>query len=236
MPGNDSADTLRDRGDVLPVLRSLVDGQVDLVSYLAGGETVFRSKLVHVDPAGGFILVDAGADATASAALLAQGRCIFHAGGDTAPDGTRIEFVCTGPADAAHAGRPAVRLNFPEVLARWQRAHTRTNVSGVPLQCVADSEGIMPFEGLIVDIGPEGLGFLVHEPNITLEPGTLLRSCLVELPGKPAAEGPCKVDLEVCYSQPVTLGDGTTSLRSGCRFLDSGGAAKRLIDYYMNAS
>jgi c-di-GMP-binding flagellar brake protein YcgR len=224
MQETSSATMLRTSGEVIPVLRAMVEGKVAIVSYLAGGETVFESRVSHVDPAGGFIVIDLGSDEAARTELLAQGRCIFHAD----VQGTRIEFVCTEPHEAKHAGKPSIRLRFPEVLSRWQRAHSRTSVSGVPLQCVADSEGIMPFEGLIVDIGPEGLGFLVHEANIMLEPGTVLKSCLIEMPGKAV----CKVDLEVCYSQPVTLGDGTRSLRSGCRFLDTAGAAKQLIDFY----
>lgn len=223
-----SATLLRTSAEVAPVLRALMDGSVGIASYLENGETLFESRIRHVDAPGGYIVIDPGANAAANSGLLAQARCIFHAD----LDGARIEFVCADPAEQAHAGQPAIRVGFPEVLSRWQRAHSRARLPGIPLQCVADSEGIMPFEGLIVDIGPEGLGFLVHEANITLEPGTVLKSCLIEVPGKP----PCKVDLEVCYSQAMVLGDGTRSLRSGCRFLDSGGAAKQLIDFYLAAS
>ena len=228
MGENTPASMLRTSAEVTPVLRALADGGVGIVSYLAGGEKVFESRVHHVDPAGGFIVIDTGADVAAKSELLAQGRCIFHA--DMA--GARVEFVCADPTEQPHSGKPAIRLRFPEVMSRWTRAHPRASVSHIPLQCVADSEGIMPFEGLIVDIGAEGVGFLIHEPNITLEPGTVLKSCLIEVPGKP----PCKVDLEVCYSQPVTLGDGTRSLRSGCRFLDTKGAAKQVIDFYVNAA
>jgi c-di-GMP-binding flagellar brake protein YcgR len=228
MAENSPSSMLRTSAEVTPVLRELAEGRVGIVSYLGGGEKVFQSRVVHVDPAGACIVVDAGTDPAAKAELLAQGRCIFHAD----VGGARLGFVCAEPKEQAHAGKPSIRLRFPEVMSRWQRAHARANVQGVALQCVADSEGIMPFEGLIVDIGPEGLGFLVHEANITLEPGTLLKSCLIEVPGKPA----CKVDLEVCYSQPVMLGDGTRSLRSGCRFLDPKGAAKQVIDFYTSAA
>jgi flagellar brake protein len=224
MQETSSATMLRTTPEVVQALRALTERNIAIVCYLAGGDIVFKSQLQHVDAAAGFIFIEAGADPVARAELLAQGRCIFHAD----VQGARIEFVCTEPHEAKHAAKPSIRLRFPEVLSRWQRAHSRTSVSGVPLQCVADSEGIMPFEGLIVDIGPEGLGFLVHEANIMLEPGTVLKSCLIEMPGKAV----CKVDLEVCYSQPVTLGDGTRSLRSGCRFLDTAGAAKQLIDFY----
>ena len=208
---------LKSRAEVTPVLQALIEHDASLVSYLSGGETVFKSKLRKLDPAGEFILIDGGNDDLARAALLGLGRCIFHA----TVEGWRIEFVCADPREHGSGAKPIIQLRYPEVLSRWQRAHERAQVApGVPLQCVADAGGIMPFEGLIVDIGPEGLGFLIHSPSITLEPGTVLKSCAIEIPGRP----PCKVDLEVCYSQPMVLGDGTRSLRSGCRFIDSGGS------------
>src|SRR5690606_19500454 len=134
------------------------------------------------------------------------------------------------PTDVRFGAKSMIRLAFPEVLSRWQRAHARTGVApGVPLRCLADGDGVMPFEALMVDVGPEGVGFLSHPPGVMLEPGTVLKGCVVEIPGQPA----CKVDLEVRYSQPVRLGDGSRSVRSGCRFVDPGGAAKSLIDYYV---
>lgn len=219
---------LRSGAEIGLVLRSLIEERAAIVCYLSGGDRLFQSRLRHIDPAGHFILIEAGENPDALSALVAMPRCIFHADAG----GWRVEFVAAEPQLVSLAGKAAIRLRFPEVMSRWRRAHVRTSVTpSIPLQCVADSEGVMPFEGLIVDIGPEGLGFLIHAANITLEPGTLLKSCLIEVPGKPT----CKVDLEVCYSQPVVLGDGTRSLRSGCRFLDTTGSAKEVIGFYIGA-
>jgi c-di-GMP-binding flagellar brake protein YcgR len=216
----------RSGAEIGPVLRTLIEERTAIVCYLRAGETAFESRLRHVDPAGQFIIIDAGENGEALSLLVSMPRCIFHSD----VQGWHVEFVSIEPQAVRLAGKPAIRLRFPEIMSRWRRTHPRASVTpSIPLQCVADSEGIMPFEGLIVDIGPEGLGFLIHAANITLEPGTLLKSCLIEVPGKPT----CKVDLEVCYSQPVVLGDGTRSLRSGCRFLETTGSAQEVIRFYM---
>jgi flagellar brake protein len=220
---------LRSGAEIGPVLRQLLEKQAGIVSYLSGSETLFESHIRHVDAGSQFIIVDAGDNAAAAGEVLAMSRCIFH----SSLDGWHVEFVAGHPQNGMLGGKPAIRLRFPEVLSRWRRAHHHSSVTpSIPLQCVADSEGIMPFEGLIVDIGPEGLGFLIHAANISLEPGTVLRSCVIEVPGKTA----CKVDLEVCYSQPLTLGDGTRSVRSGCRFLDTDGPAREVISFYTSCA
>jgi hypothetical protein len=224
------AAVLRSREEIAEQLRSLHKSGAKIISFLAGGELLFESRLMHVDPSMQYLVLESSTSDSANKALLAQSRCIFS----TSLEGWRIEFVAAAPklarTPASSGGAPALRLDFPEVITRWKRAHERTPVSpGVPLQCVADSEGIMPFEGLVVDIGPEGLGFLIHSETITLEPGTVLRSCIIEIPGKPS----CKADLEVCYTQPIVLGDGTHSLRSGCRFIDTSGSVRELVRFYL---
>jgi hypothetical protein len=213
----------RSRTDIAHELRGLLQSGQKTVSFLDGGEVLFESRLTHVDEGAQYIALASSPSDAANQALLAQARCIFSA----RLDDWRLEFVASAPRPTADG---AVRLDFPEVLTRWRRGHERTPLApGVPLQCIADSEGIMPFEGLVVDIGPEGLGFLIRSQSITLEPGTVLKSCIIEIPGKP----PCRADLEVCYSQPIVLGDGTHSLRSGCRFLDASGSVRDLVRFYL---
>src|SRR4051812_46456580 len=179
------ASVLRTRDEIAHELKLLLDAQEKVVAFLAGGELLFDSRLTQIDPAAGTITLAPASQADATKAFVEQPRCILNA----SLEGWRIEFVAASPRPAPSGG--GVVLDFPEVLARWQRAHERSAVEpGMPLHVTADSEGMMPFEGLVVDISPEGLGFLLHEESITLEPGTLLKSCVVDMPGA----APCKVD------------------------------------------
>jgi hypothetical protein len=130
-----------------------------------------------------------------------------------------------------HQGRSLIQCGFPELLAsNPRRQHERIQIKPpLPLRVQADEDGIMPFDGMIIDLGFEGIGFLVYASTITLEPGTVLRGCRIQLPG--GAE--CVSDLEVRYSQAVTLPNGARAMRSGCRVLTPSAAlvalTKRLL-------
>ena len=112
-----------------------------------------------------------------------------------------------------------------------RRAGARASVqSKVPLQCLVDGDGMMPFDGQIVDFSEEGIGFLVHASEITLDQGTLLRGCVVDIPGKRSF----KFDLEVCYSQPIAGGEGVAATRSGCRFVNADESTRELIRLFLS--
>ncbi len=119
----------------------------------------------------------------------------------------------------------------PDDSPQGRRAQPRAALpSKVPLQCLADSEGMMPFDGQIVDISPEGLGILVYPAEITLDPGTLLQGCLVDIPGKRSY----KFDLEVCYSQAAPPVEGVAAVRSGCRFVNADDSTRELIELFLS--
>jgi flagellar brake protein len=173
----------------------------------------FQAQLLHVDPQAGCIVLTRSTQDAANAALLSRPRCTFHC--ELA--GWHVEFVAAKPRAVVFRRRNLVQCGFPELLAsNPRRQHDRVRIKPpLPLRVHADAAGIMPFEALILDLGFEGIGFLAYASSITLEPGTVLRGCRVLLPG--GAE--CVTDLEVRYSQAITLPSGKRAMRSGCRFL-----------------
>ena len=205
----------RSKEEIARVLAMLLGRRQVLQCDLAGDELVFESRLLFVDPARAYILLEPGASAAALLALLARPRASFH----SSPDGWHIEFAASGPVRAEHAGRPAVRLAFPEILVTQQRrAHPRVAVEArTSLHFVADAGGPLSFDGALIDISTAGFGFLQYAPGITLEPGTVLKGCRIEVPKHP----PVSVDLEVRHSSMVGLPDGRRVVRSGFRFLNS---------------
>ena len=187
----------------------------------------FQSPLILVDPKGGRIVLDRSDAEAANRALLSRPRCAFHC--ELA--GWHVEFVAAEPRAVVHQRRQLIQCRFPELLAsNPRRQYERIQVKPpLPLRVQADDAGIMPFDGMIVDLSVEGVGFLVYASSITLEPGTVLRGCRIQLPG--GAE--CVSDLEVRYSQAVTLPNGQRAMRSGCRFISASPEimemAKRLL-------
>ncbi|HTN27861.1 MAG TPA: flagellar regulator YcgR PilZN domain-containing protein [Burkholderiales bacterium] len=209
--------------EIAQILGILVTRKAPITAHLQAGELQFTSSLRAVDPVRSVIIIEPDADETANAALLSRPRCTFFS---TLPAG-HVEFVAAEPQKIEHGGKPAIRLKFPDVFAfRQRREHDRAVISPqVPLECVADEGGVLSFKGGLVDISIGGLGFLVYDPNITLEPGTVLKGCRID----PYNESPLVLDLEVRYSEMVALPDGTRAERSGCRVVEHPESLKEFV-------
>jgi c-di-GMP-binding flagellar brake protein YcgR len=173
----------------------------------------FQAQLVHIDPRAGRILLSRSPVAAANAAVLARPRCTFHC----EMAGWHVEFIAAEPRAVALRRRELIQCRFPELLAsNPRRSHDRVHLKApLPLRVYADTRGIMPFDALILDLGAGGIAFLCYACSITLEPGTVLRGCRIVLPNR----SECVVDLEVRYTQAITLPNGHRAMRSGCLFL-----------------
>lgn len=203
----------RSAPEIARVLDRVRAKQITVTAYIA--DILFQSVLRLVDARGQRIIVERSPVPVANAALLSRPRCTFH----SEIPAWHLEFVAAAPRITTHEGKAAIQCRFPEVLVSYQRrGNLRIELKPpLPLRVLADAEGIMPFEARIVDIALGGIGFLVYSQNITLEPGTLLLGCRIQLPGGTV----CLADLEVRYSQPVTLPSGKHAMRSGCRFVSA---------------
>jgi len=173
----------------------------------------FQAQLLLVDPRAGRIVMSRSPVEAANAAVLARPRCTFHC----EMAGWHVEFVAAEPRAVLFKRRNLIQCRFPELLAsNPRRSHERVRLRApLPLRVQADAAGIMPFEAMILDLGFGGIGFLAYASTITLEPGTVLRGCRILLP----RGAHCVADLEVRYSQAITLPNGKRAMRSGCRFL-----------------
>jgi c-di-GMP-binding flagellar brake protein YcgR len=201
----------RSPSEIAQVLGLLQTREEALVAHLQSGEVKFTSKLLRVDPIKSCIIIELDPDEAATAALLSRPRCTFFA---TLPNG-HVEFVAADPQKVVHGANPAIRLRFPDVFSyRQRRTQDRAAVSPqIPLECLADAGGVLSFKGGLVDISTGGVGFLIYDPSITLEPGTVLKGCRIDAEN----EAPLILDLEVRFSEMVSLPDGTRAERSGCR-------------------
>lgn len=223
-PGSHRAERIRSSStEIADVLRYLEAGKEPITAPLQGGEMLFKSRLRLVDPEGSRILLEASADEAVNAALLSRPRCSFFA---SIRNG-HIEFAAADPQKIDHEGTPTIRLKFPDVLVTRQRREIeRSTISPqVPLVCVADDGGILSFEGGLVDISVGGLGFLVYDPTITLEPGTVLKGCRIDQ----NSDSPLVLDLEVRYSEMVSFPDGSRAERSGCRVVERTESLKEFV-------
>lgn len=230
MPPNlDKADhsshLLRSRNKIAPVLEALAARRQSVTVELPDGQGVVNTQLLVADAVGDYILIAAAADAALNDALLALARATLVA----EPQDWHIEFVGIEPGAIEHEGAAAVRLRYPEVLSVQQRRHDeRHDAAPAPmLRCVADAGGFAPFDAKIKDVSFGGMSVLIYPPDVMIEPGTVLAGSRIEIPGA----GAVTVDLEVRYSEIVTLDDGSRARCSGFRFLDAPDEIKQqLID------
>ncbi|OHC62236.1 MAG: hypothetical protein A2045_15280 [Rhodocyclales bacterium GWA2_65_20] len=215
---------LRSRIEIKRVLDALVARNEVVTAEIPGNKDPFSAQIIGADAQWGFIIVTRAADESANSALLARANVTFV----SRPGGWHIEFVAAGPSQVIHKGIPAICLRYPDILAVQQRRqHDRREVtSPALLRCVADAGGIMPFEAKIRDISLGGISALFYSADIALEPGTVLVGSQIEIPGC----APVTVDLEVRYSELVTLPDGSRGHSSGFRFINPPDDLSKLID------
>lgn len=212
---NSSSHLLRARSKIAPVLEALATRRQAVTAELPDNQGMFNTHLVRTDAMGDFIIVAASADEALNSALLAQGRVTLVA----EPDDWHIEFVGVEPSAVVHDGVAAIRFSYPEILTVQQRRQSERfdTAPRLMLRCIADAGGFAPFDAQIRDISFGGISVLLYPPDVMIEPGTVLVGSRIEIPGAETVT----VDLEVRYSQLVTLEDGSRARCSGFRFVNA---------------
>lgn len=217
---------IRSRIEIAAVLQSLLDGNHPLVSHHQVHDQLFIANLRRVCAEQNLIVVGYSDNKTANADVFAAGAILFRA---SHPKGC-VGFMASHPVEQDDPMR-GIRFDFPDVLfVEQRRAHQRIKiVPETKLNCLADAGGIMPFDACIVDIGLSGLGFMVYDPTINLQPGTVLTGCRVDLPDGSVA---C-VDIQVMNSVRLGLRDGRSACRAGCRFIGDADKIDKLLKVFV---
>ena len=218
---------LRSQMEIARVLRELAKERSVVCTDVEGGERLYISRVIHVDPDQVFFTLAYSDEKSANAALLEQPAVVFRA----QHRGARVEFSANAPQDIVIDGKAQVRCDFPDALIEYQqREHPRYPVmDDVSLRCVADSAGFAPFEARIADISLGGIGAMTYDNDIKLQPGTVLKGCLVVIPGREAV----KVDIEVRYSKTAVLPGGGLINRAGVRFLRTDNKIRALVSNFV---
>lgn len=211
---NSSSHLLRSRSKIAPVLDALVARRQRITVELRDNQGLVATHLILADPVGDFIILAAATEAALNTALLGLARVTLVA----EPDDWHIEFVGVEPSEIVHEGVAAIRLGYPAILTVQQRRkdERRDGLPSLTLRCEADAGGIAPFDARIRDISLGGISVLLYPPDVMIEPGTVLAGSRIEVPGGDTIT----VDLEVRYSEVVTLEDGSRARCSGFRFLN----------------
>lgn len=207
-----TAQITRAADDIRRALELLKTRNAFLTAHIGCEAGSFVSTLTHID-ADGSIEVQPSQSPKIDEMLLSRPRCSFEA----RIGASYLEFVAASPRRATRNGQPVIRLDFPDVLVYVKRrAEPRIALPdrSITARILVDAEGVLPFDGHVAEISKGGLA-LLYSAEITLEPGTLLKGCRIDLQDRSALS----FDAEVRYSMLVTLSDGVTMHRTGCRFV-----------------
>jgi len=217
---------VRSATEIASVLESMRDDGDLVTASIESGEVLFLSRLLGVEPQQGTIVLACSDQKHANSALLAERlvtlRCNHR--------GAHYEFAAGAPHETQYAGALAIQLTFPvALLALQRRAQPRTAVPPrVPLRCEVRF-GALSFDASVVDISLGGIGSLVYDAAIRIDPGTRIERARILHPQRE----PVVADLEVRYVARVQLPDGRPANRAGCRVFASAADIEALIRLFV---
>lgn len=216
---------IRSATEIAEALEAMRADRAIVTAGVRHGELLFLSRVLQVAPSSRAVVIACSELKAANHALLASASGAFSCN----HHGRYFEFVANHPRETESSGNLAILLDFPEtLLVRQRRAQARLVVpESAPLKCVVEW-GPLRFDARIVDISSHGVGTLVYEPGVQLEPGTILPRVRIEHPQRAVL-----VALEVRHVRRVTLADGRPAMRAGCRLVGAHHDLEELIRLYI---
>ncbi|MBI5890627.1 MAG: flagellar brake protein [Nitrosomonadales bacterium] len=213
--------------EIVRLMKVLAQEGCKLSAELKGGHP-FASSIVAFDPDTERFAIAYSLHKQTNAMVLASSSLEFTA---TDRMGLHYTFEAVSPEETKIGGQPAIQFALPKALyLHNQRELPRTSVPAeLSLRCVADEGGFIPFESHVIDISHDGLGCLVYDPGINLEPGMMLKDCRIIMNNGDAVIA----DLELRHITRTVLADGTPIQRAGFRFAQKTQEQDKLIGVFI---
>ncbi|MEJ1958425.1 MAG: flagellar regulator YcgR PilZN domain-containing protein [Nitrosomonadales bacterium] len=190
----------RSRIEICRTLQSLAQERCKL--YAEVGSRKFESFILLVNTQNDHIVISYWKNKEVNSKLLKQHSLRFTAVYHDA----QIVFEVLNPTEVLFEGQPAIQYDLPKILiSHHLREQPRIPIPvEASLRCVADENGFVPFESYICDISQDGLGCILYDRDVKLEPGVILNGCRIIIPGGKAVVA----DIKLCHIEMVTLPDG----------------------------
>jgi c-di-GMP-binding flagellar brake protein YcgR len=184
------------------------------------GESMFLSRVLKVDADEGSMVLACSDHKPANRALLLERAVTFR----ISHRSRHVEFLCRGLHEVMLEGTAAIQAAFPvAIVVRQRRDHARYKVPArLSLLCEI-SAGALSFDAEVVDVSLGGIGTVLYEADIRLEPGMRFHRVRIRHPQRP----PVLVDLEVRHVARVMRPEGRPAYHAGCRII---GGARDLED------
>jgi c-di-GMP-binding flagellar brake protein YcgR len=223
--------TLRSRPEIIAVLRTLERQQSMITVYFDQGREFILTTILAVYPELQELVLDLGADARANKLLLQAA----HLEIEGLEGRIKVQFSAAHAQAAVHNGHAAFRMRIPGAVVRLQRrdAYRMPLPTAKPikayLQPFSDRPGQL-IEARLVDISCGGVAIILTAVDIPIQIGQVYPACSINLPGA----GTVSASLEITYLSEVSLKNGVSQHRAGCRFLRLPSSMQSMIQRYIN--
>ena len=217
---------LRSRIEIVKLLEAAGDAGVQVVACLRDNKGLFISRLLGLSSDKNHLLIGYSDNKAANNQILAAGGVTLWVNYKS----SYVEFLACHAVEDFEAGT-MICFDIPDALFIQQRRsyHRIALIPGVPLTCLADGDGIMPFSAKVIDVGIGGLGAMVYSKSIKLTPGTLLKGCRITLPDLSQTT----VDISIRQVGEIALFEGAPAYRAGCSFVGSRDVIESLVKVFM---
>jgi c-di-GMP-binding flagellar brake protein YcgR len=214
----------RSRIEICRLLEALAMNRSSL--FVEFGTRTVELRILFVDPDDGCFVCSYGKNKRLNGKLFKEPSLKITSHLQEAD----LVFEVSNPTETEFDGQPAIRFALPNMLIRYhgRKAPRFSVASDISLRCIADTGGILPFEAHIVDISKDGLGGIIFDREVRLEPGAVLRHCRIIIPDGRAFIA----DLGVRYMTAITLPDGVLACRAGFRFIQTPSEIPELINFF----
>ena len=188
----------------------------------------FSSHILSVDVGANRFAISFSAHKAINAMALNSPSVEFTA---TDRQDLHFTFAGTAPEETLIDGEHAIQFALPKSLLLHNRREYKRNVldDGISLRCIADEAGFIPFESHVTDVSHDGLGCLIYDLDVKLEPHAVLKGCRIITPDGDAVVA----DMELRHITSIPLPDGTFAHRAGFRFLQKPEGNSKLVDLFI---
>ncbi len=217
---------VRHPAELRRILREVMQDKGIVTAYADDDRERMLTTVVDLDPVGGSVYLDCGADEGMNARLVTCREVTLS----TTHDGVLVQFTSPPLARMRRSGGDVLRAALPEAILRLQRREYYRLVTSLvdPIKCrIPTDRGEL--ETTVVDLSVGGIGILAYEPDISLQPGRVYPACRITM----NALGQFAVSLAVRSVFEVTLPSGCRSHRAGCQFLDLPPGMETLLQRYI---
>jgi c-di-GMP-binding flagellar brake protein YcgR len=217
----------RSRIEIGRIMQLLATEQSPVTAEIKNGHP-FASHILSVDIGANRFAIAYSAHKAINAMVLKSPLVEFTA---TDRQSLNFTFAGTAPEETLIDGEPAIQFALPKSLLLHNRREYHRNIvdADLSLRCIADEAGVIPFESHVTDVSHDGLGCLIYDMDVKLDPHVILKGCRIITPGGDAVVA----DLELRHITSVTLPDGTLAHRAGFRFVEQPAGNAKLVNVFI---